>query len=76
MTLLAGGSVYGALSTHEVSAAWVFILPTGATITTEVIPIGTSAKLVGVDASESDSDVLWVVAADGTAFISRAGARL
>jgi|GEM_PF-3268524 len=52
------------------------ITRTAATITTEVIPIGTSAKLVGVDASESDSDVLWVVSADGTAFFSRVGARL
>ncbi|MBL8936339.1 MAG: Ig-like domain repeat protein, partial [Archangium sp.] len=43
--------------------------------TVEEIPTNTTADLVSVDASESDSNLVWMVGSDGTALMSRVGAK-
>lgn len=69
---LAGTNVWVAVG----NGGHAYLITRGASsATVEEIPTNTTADLVSVDASESDSNLVWMVGSDGTALMSRVGAK-
>lgn len=70
---LAGSNVWVAVGNNGLVRRITRTGPTTATF--ETVPISTGLNLRSIDASDSRSDLVWVVGAQGIGFFSRVGAR-